>query len=608
MGGLQRALKGLKKFRIRIGLGSSRASHDAAALASKLHNPDVLEPAGICSADVAESKSSPLEVDQRRLGLDLKRGDSSITSDDEDIHTEPDNASLELQKRVPPGISYTADGEIIRTASILASTSNPKGPVIPASSSKRSLRRKPVLENQAALMLGLPEHAYVTPTDSVSALGSKTSSGIAKTPNPNKFHERKPIVAEKAARVLGIPQNADKMVRVEMAGHTNSVYASNRSRIAKSALGLALFNLAFVVCRRLSMDDADEITEIFGFKNDVLKSYINAAGFYLPRQAVFLISVPFAPNSPSRNLMEKPCCHGSLPLEFARIKVFFGSGGTTHALFSALAQLENLNITASLDLHKMNLFLRRFAVLSLGESSEFRQISCFKLQNVLSISLCGDWTAAPALVQQARLGLATRRKSLQHHANFPPSPFLQILPSEISGRSFADLLKRLKIRIGLDQSKTNPGTTALHSKEDRPEAFESVESFASPNTTKINPSPTKIDQRRLGLDLERGTLTESNIHGLNADTKITSLGPHEHSASGTEIIPNGEPVHISSAPTTTGSFGASLISISAPETQPKRKPVIPKKAALLLGLPEHVYMTPTDSVSVHLQPEGREMN
>lgn len=163
---------------------------------------------GICSADVAESKSSPLEVDQRRLGLDLKRGDSSITSDDEDIHTEPDNASLELQKRVPPGISYTADGEIIRTASILASTSNPKGPVIPASSSKRSLRRKPVLENQAALMLGLPEHAYVTPTDSVSALGSKTSSGIAKTPNPNKFHERKPIVAEKAARVLGIPQNA----------------------------------------------------------------------------------------------------------------------------------------------------------------------------------------------------------------------------------------------------------------------------------------------------------------------------------------------------------------------------------------------------------------
>lgn len=46
MGGLQRALKGLKKFRIRIGLGSSRASHDAAALASKLHNPDVLEPAG----------------------------------------------------------------------------------------------------------------------------------------------------------------------------------------------------------------------------------------------------------------------------------------------------------------------------------------------------------------------------------------------------------------------------------------------------------------------------------------------------------------------------------------------------------------------------------
>lgn len=115
----------------------------------------------------------------------------------------------------------------------------------------------------------------------------------------------------------------------------------------QSALGLALFNLAFVVCRRLSMDDADEITEIFGFKNDVLKSYINAAGFYLPRQAVFLISVPFAPNSPSRNLMEKPCCHGSLPLEFARIKVFFGSGGTTHALFSAYIPFTHVDLLSS---------------------------------------------------------------------------------------------------------------------------------------------------------------------------------------------------------------------------------------------------------------------
>ncbi|KAK8211900.1 P-loop containing nucleoside triphosphate hydrolase protein [Phyllosticta capitalensis] len=101
-----------------------------------------------------------------------------------------------------------------------------------------------------------------------------------------------------------------------------------------------------VRCRRIDMGNASELTGLFGFDDTTLQSYINAAGLSLLPRAVFLLSVPFAPKPPSRNMMEKPGRHGFLAETFERVKESFQNGGTLHALFSTytpFTQVELLN-------------------------------------------------------------------------------------------------------------------------------------------------------------------------------------------------------------------------------------------------------------------------